>query len=57
MRAGELGALRDDAMYRIDETYWLRIPLGKLHNDRSVPSVPCSSGESTTTAPGEGRLT
>ncbi len=37
MRAGELGGLADDAMYRIGDTYWLRIPLGKLHNDRSVP--------------------
>jgi integrase len=40
MRAGELGALRDDAMYRLGDTHWLRIPLGKLHNDRSVPLHP-----------------
>jgi site-specific recombinase XerD len=40
MRAGELGGLQDDAMYRISDTYWLRIPLGKLHNDRSVPLHP-----------------
>jgi Phage integrase family len=40
MRAGELGGLRDDAMYRVGDTYWLRIPLGKLHNDRSVPLHP-----------------
>ncbi len=44
MRAGELGALRDDAMYRIGDTYWLRIPLGKLHNDRSVPVHPMLVG-------------
>ena len=44
MRAGELGGLRDDAMYRIGDTYWLRIPLGKLHNDRSVPLHPLLVG-------------
>jgi len=44
MRAGELGGLRDDAMYRLGETYWLRIPLGKLHNDRSVPLHPLLVG-------------
>ncbi len=26
MRAGELGGLRDDAMYRLGDTHWLRIP-------------------------------
>jgi integrase len=36
IRAGEPGGLRNDAMYRLGDTYWLRIPLGKLHNDRSV---------------------
>jgi site-specific recombinase XerD len=44
MRAGELGGLGDDAMYRIGDTYWLRIPLGKLHNDRSVPLHPMLVG-------------
>lgn len=44
MRAGELGGLRDDAMYRVGDTYWLRIPLGKLHNDRSVPLHPLLVG-------------
>jgi len=44
MRAGEIGGLRDDAMYRIGDTYWLRIPLGKLHNDRSVPLHPLLVG-------------
>lgn len=44
MRAGELGGLRDDAMYRAGDTYWLRIPLGKLHNDRSVPLHPMLVG-------------
>jgi site-specific recombinase XerD len=44
MRAGELGGLRDDAMYRVGDTYWLRIPLGKLHNDRNVPLHPLLVG-------------
>jgi integrase len=44
MRAGEIGGLRDDAMYRPGDTYWLRIPLGKLHNDRSVPLHPLLVG-------------
>jgi integrase len=44
MRAGELGGLRDDAMYRLGDTCWLRIPLGKLHNDRSVPLHPLLVG-------------
>jgi integrase len=37
MRVGELAALEDDAMVRIGDTFWLRIPVGKLHNDRYVP--------------------
>jgi integrase len=40
MRSGELSALDDDAMVRIGETHWLRIPVGKLHNDRYVPLLP-----------------
>ena len=28
MRAGELGGLLDDAMYRVGDTWWLRIPIG-----------------------------
>jgi len=40
MRAGELSALEDDAMVRIGEFHWLRIPVGKLHNDRYVPLHP-----------------
>ena len=40
MRAGEVGALRDDAMIRIGDTFWLRVPVGKLHNDRYVPLHP-----------------
>jgi integrase len=40
MRVGELAGLQDDAMVQISETYWLRIPVGKLHNDRYVPLHP-----------------
>jgi integrase len=40
MRAGELGGLRDDAVFRLSGIYWLRIPVGKLHNDRNVPLHP-----------------
>jgi len=40
MRVGELSALEDDAMVRIRDTFWLRIPVGKLHNDRYVPLHP-----------------
>jgi site-specific recombinase XerD len=40
MRAGELGALRDDAVFRLSGAHWLRIPVGKLHNDRNVPLHP-----------------
>jgi hypothetical protein len=44
MRAGELCGLRDDAMYRVGDTWWLRVPLGKLHNDRNVPLHPLLVG-------------
>jgi len=40
MRVGELGGLRDDAVFRLSGTHWLRIPVGKLHNDRTVPLHP-----------------
>jgi integrase len=40
MRAGELAALESDAMVRIGDTHWLRIPIGKLHSDRYVPLHP-----------------
>jgi hypothetical protein len=40
IRVGELSALEDDAMVRIRDTFWLRIPVGKLHNDRYVPLHP-----------------
>jgi site-specific recombinase XerD len=40
MRASELADLEADAVVRIGEAHWLRIPLGKLRNDRYVPVHP-----------------
>ncbi len=40
MRVGEIGGLRDDAVFRLGDERWLRIPVGKLHNDRTVPLHP-----------------
>ena len=40
MRVGELSALQDDAMMRHGSLHRLRIPVGKLHNDRYVPLLP-----------------
>lgn len=40
MRVGELCGLEADAMVQIGEGHWLRIPVGKLHNDRYIPLHP-----------------
>jgi integrase len=40
MRVGELCELEADAVTVIGDAHWLRIPLGKLHNDRYVPLHP-----------------
>jgi len=40
MRAGELADLEADAVVRIGQACWLRVPLGKLRNDRYVPLHP-----------------
>ncbi|HXZ62554.1 MAG TPA: tyrosine-type recombinase/integrase [Acidimicrobiales bacterium] len=40
MRVGELCALESDAVVQIGEGYWIRVPVGKLHNDRYVPLHP-----------------
>ena len=40
MRVGELCDLEADAVVRIGEAPWLRIPVGKLHNDRYIPLHP-----------------
>jgi integrase len=43
MRVGELAALEDDAMVTLGDLRQLRIPVGKLHNDRFVPLLPMLS--------------
>jgi site-specific recombinase XerD len=40
LRASELCDLAPDAIARIGEAHWLRVPLGKLRNDRFVPLHP-----------------
>jgi integrase len=40
MRQGEFLNLTADCMVQIGENYWLRIPLGKMHNDRYIPLHP-----------------
>jgi site-specific recombinase XerD len=40
MRVGELCELEHDAVTVIGDGHWLRIPVGKLHNDRYVPLHP-----------------
>ena len=40
LRVGEFCALPADAVTQIKTRYWLRVPLGKLHNDRYVPLHP-----------------
>jgi site-specific recombinase XerD len=40
MRAGELCELAADAVTLIGDAYWLRIPVGKLRNDRFIPLHP-----------------
>ena len=40
IRKGELLALTIDAVVQIGSAFWLRIPVGKLHNDRYIPLHP-----------------
>jgi integrase len=40
LRAGELCDLEADAVVRIGDGHWLRVPVGKLRNDRYVPLHP-----------------
>jgi integrase len=40
LRVGELCALEADAVMELDGGRWLRVPVGKLHNDRYVPLLP-----------------
>ena len=40
IRRSELLALAIDGVVQIGSAYWLRIPIGKLHNDRYIPLHP-----------------
>jgi site-specific recombinase XerD len=40
MRVGELSRLQANAVVTMRDGHWLRIPLGKLHNDRYIPLHP-----------------
>jgi integrase/recombinase XerD len=40
IRRSELLALTVDAVVQIGSAFWLRIPIGKLHNDRYIPLHP-----------------
>ncbi len=40
IRVGELAGLEDNAVVRLGDSFSLRIPIGKLHNDRYVPLLP-----------------
>lgn len=37
MRVGEFVRLRTDSVLRIGSAEWMRLPIGKLHNDRFIP--------------------
>ena len=40
LRITEFCELTDDAIVTMNETNWLRVPVGKLHTDRYVPLLP-----------------
>jgi integrase len=40
LRLGEFMDLTTDAVVQIGSAYWLRVPIGKLHNDRYIPLHP-----------------
>lgn len=40
LRAGELCDLAADAVCKIGDAHWLRVPVGKLRNDRFIPLHP-----------------
>ena len=40
LRKGELMALAVDAVVQIGSALWLKVPVGKLHNDRYIPLHP-----------------
>jgi len=40
LRKGEFVRLQVDSVVKVGETYWLHVPLGKLHTDRYIPLHP-----------------
>ena len=40
LRVTEFCELTDDAIVKMNDTHWLRVPVGKLHTDRYVPLHP-----------------
>jgi len=40
LRKGEFARLQLDSVVQIGDDFWLRVPLGKLHNDRYIPLHP-----------------
>jgi integrase/recombinase XerD len=54
IRRSELLGLTVDAVVQIGSACWLRIPVGKLHNDRYIPLHPSSRRCSTTGSPTTG---
>ena len=40
LRRGEFVDLKVDAVVQIGSAFWLRVPVGKLHNDRYIPLHP-----------------
>ena len=40
LRKGEFVRLQLDSVVQIGDDFWLRVPLGKLHNDRYIPLHP-----------------
>ena len=59
MRVGELCGLADDAVFVMNGDPWLRVPVGKLHNDRNIPLHPNAArliAEWTTEHPPTGGL-
>ena len=40
LRKGEFVRLELDSVVQVGETYWLHVPLGKLHTDRYIPLHP-----------------
>ena len=56
LRASELCDLETDAVGRIGGAWWLRVPVGKLHNDRYIPLHPTLVDLLASWPPGHERL-